>query len=60
VIERVIASMYDAQGDLNNAITTRLVVGHKTSYHSFQLCHCVDWQQMQVLQQKYLAQEPRQ
>ena len=59
VIERVIASMYDAQGDLNNAIDNEdLLMGTRQVITPFNYAVVLIGNKLQCLQQKYLTQEP--
>jgi hypothetical protein len=59
VIERVIASMYDAQGDLNNAIDNEdLLMGTRQVITPFNYATVLIGNKLQCLQQQYLAQEP--
>ena len=59
VIERVIASMYDAQGDLNNAIDNEdLLMGTRQVITPFNYAAVLIGNKLQCLQQKYLSQEP--
>lgn len=59
VIERVIASMYDAQGDLNNAIENEdLLLGTRQVITPFNYATVLINNKLQCLQQKYLVQEP--
>ena len=59
VIERVIASMYDAQGDLNNAIDNEdLLMGTRQVITPFNWAVVLIGNKLQCLQQKYLTQEP--
>lgn len=59
VIERVIASMYDAQGDLNNAIDNEdLLMGTRQIITPYNYAVVLINNKLQCLQQKYLAQEP--
>jgi hypothetical protein len=59
VIERVIASMYDAQGDLNNAIDNEdLLMGTRQVITPFNWAVVLIGNKLQCLQQKYLSQEP--
>jgi hypothetical protein len=59
VIERVIASMYDAQGDLNNAIDNEdLLMGTRQVITPFNWATVLIGNKLQCLQQQYLAQEP--
>ena len=59
VIERVIASMYDAQGDLNNAIDNEdLLMGTRQVITPFNYATVLIGNKLQCLQQKYLAEEP--
>ena len=57
VVERVIASMYDAQGDLNNAITDNdLLLGTRQVITPFNYGIVVIGNKVQCLQQKYVEQ----
>ena len=59
VVERVIASMYDAQGDLNNAIENEdLLLGTRQVITPFNWATVLIGNKLQCLQQKYLAEEP--
>jgi hypothetical protein len=59
VIERVIASMYDAQGDLNNAIDNEdLLMGTRQVITPFNYAAVLIGNKLQCLQQKYLSEEP--
>ena len=59
VIERVIASMYDAQGDLNNAIDNEdLLMGTRQVITPFNWAVVLIGNKLQCLQQQYLTQEP--
>ena len=59
VIERVIASMYDAQGDLNNAIDNEdLLMGTRQVITPFNYATVLIGNKLQCLQQKYVAEEP--
>ena len=59
VVERVIASMYDAQGDLNNAIDNEdLLMGTRQVITPFNWATVLIGNKLQCLEQKYLAQEP--
>jgi hypothetical protein len=59
VIERVIASMYDAQGDLNNAIENEdLLLGTRQVITPFNWATVLIGNKLQCLQQRDLAQEP--
>jgi hypothetical protein len=59
VIERVIASMYDAQGDLNNAIDNEdLLMGTRQVITPFNYAAVLIGNKLQCLQQQYLSQEP--
>jgi len=59
VIERVIASMYDAQGDLNNAIDNEdLLMGTRQVITPFDYAAVLIGNKLQCLQQQYLSQEP--
>ena len=59
VIERVIASMYDAQGDLNNAIDNEdLLMGTRQVITPFNYATVLIGNKLQCLQQRYLAKEP--
>lgn len=57
VVERVIASMYDATGDLNNAITNNdLLLGTRQVITPFNYGIVVIGNKVQCLQQKYVEQ----
>jgi hypothetical protein len=59
VVERIIASMYDAQGDLNNAVTdSDLLLGTRQVITPFNYAVVLIGNKLQCLQQKSLAQEP--
>jgi hypothetical protein len=59
VIERVIASMYDAQGDLNNAIDNEdLLMGTRQVITPFAYATVLVGNKLQCLQQVSLANEP--
>lgn len=59
VIERVIASVYDAQGDLNDAVTNNdLLLGTRQKITPYNWAVAVIGNQVQCLQQKSLVQEP--
>jgi hypothetical protein len=59
VVERIIASMYDAQGDLNNAIDNEdLLMGTRQVITPFNWATVLIGNKLQCLQQRNLAQEP--
>lgn len=59
VVERIIASMYDAQGDLINAITNNdLLLGTRQVITPYNYATVLIGNKIQCLQQRYLAQEP--
>jgi len=59
VVERVIASMYDAQGDLNDAVTNNdLLLGTRQIITPYNYAVVIIGNQVQCLQQQYIAQEP--
>jgi len=59
VVERVIASVYDAQGDLNDAVTNNdLLLGTRQKITPYNWAVAVIGNQVQCLQQKSLVQEP--
>ncbi len=59
VVERVIASIYDAQGDLNDAVTSNdLLLGTRQKITPYNWAVVVIGNQVQCLQQKSLVQEP--
>jgi hypothetical protein len=59
VVERIIASMYDSQGDLNDAVTNSdLLLGTRQVITPFNYAVVLIGNKIQCLQQKYLAQEP--
>jgi hypothetical protein len=59
VIERVIASMYDAQGDLNNAIDNEdLLMGTRQVITPFNYATVLIGNKLQCLQQVSLAASP--
>lgn len=59
VVERIVASIYDAQGDLNDAITNNdLLLGTRQVFTPFNYAVVVIGNKVQVLQQKSLSEEP--
>lgn len=59
VVERIIASMYDAQGDLVNAVTNNdLLLGTRQVITPYNYATVLIGNKIQCLQQQYLAQEP--
>lgn len=59
VVERVIASMYDAQGDLANAVVNNdLLLGTRQIITPYNYATVVIGNKLQCLQQKSLVQEP--
>lgn len=59
VVERVIASVYDAQGDLNDAVTNNdLLLGTRQKITPYNWAVVVIGNQVQCLQQQSLVQEP--
>lgn len=59
VVERIIASMYDAQGDLINAITNNdLLLGTRQVITPYNYATVLIGNKIQCLQQQYLVQEP--
>ena len=59
VVERVIMSMYDAQGDLNEAVTNSdLLLGTRVVITPYNWAVVLIGNQLQVLQQTSLVQEP--
>lgn len=59
VVERVIASIYDAQGDLNDAVTSNdLLLGTRQKITPYNWAVAVIGNQVQCLQQKSLVKEP--
>lgn len=59
VVERIIASMYDAQGDLINAVTNNdLLLGTRQVITPYNYATVLIGNKIQCLQQQYLAQEP--
>lgn len=59
VVERVIMSMYDAQGDLNEAVTdSDLLLGTRVVITPYNWAVVLIGNQLQVLQQTSLVQEP--
>jgi hypothetical protein len=59
VVERVIMSMYDAQGDLNEAVTNSdLLLGTRVVITPYNWAVALIGNQLQVLQQTSLVQEP--
>ena len=58
-MERMVASIYDAQGDLNDAITNNdLLLGTRQVFTPFNYAVVVIGNKVQVLQQKSLSEEP--
>lgn len=59
VVERVIASMYDAQGDLNNAVTNNdLLLGTRQIITPYNWAVVLIGNRLQCLQQRSIVQEP--
>jgi hypothetical protein len=59
VVERIIASMYDAQGDLINAITNNdLLLGTRQVITPYNYATVLIGNKIQCLQQQFLVQEP--
>ena len=59
VVERVIASMYDSDGDLVNAVTNNdLLLGTRQVITPYNYATVLIGNKIQCLQQQYLAQEP--
>ena len=59
VVERVIASMYDAQGDLNNAVTNNdLLLGTRQIITPYNWAVVLIGNKLQCLQQRSLIEEP--
>ena len=59
VVERIIASMYDAQGDLNNAVTDNdLLLGTRQVITPYNWAVVLIGNKLQCLQQASLAEEP--
>jgi hypothetical protein len=59
VVERVIASVYDAQGDLNNAVTNNdLLLGTRQVITPYNYAAVVIGNQVQCLQQRSTASQP--
>jgi hypothetical protein len=59
VVERIVASMYDAQGDFNNAISNNdLLLGTRQVITPYNYATVLIGNKLQCLQQKYLAEEP--
>jgi len=59
VVERVIASMYDAQGDLNNAVTNNdLLMGTRQIITPYNWAVVLIGNRVQCLQQRSIVQEP--
>jgi hypothetical protein len=59
VVERVIASMYDAQGDLNNAVTNNdLLMGTRQIITPYNWAVVLIGNRLQCLQQKSIVEEP--
>jgi len=59
VVERVIASVYDAKGDFNDAVTNNdLLLGTRQVITPFNYAAVLIGNKLQCLQQKYLAEEP--
>jgi hypothetical protein len=58
VVERIVASMYDAQGDLNNAITDNdLLLGTRQVITPYNWAVVLIGNKLQCLQQVYLTEE---
>jgi len=59
VVERVIASMYDSNGDLNDSVTNNdLLLGTRQVITPFNYAIVVIGNKVQCLQQRYLTEEP--
>lgn len=59
VVERVIASMYDSDGDLNNAVTNNdLLLGTRQIVTPYNWAVVLIGNRLQCLQQRSIAQEP--
>jgi hypothetical protein len=59
VVERIVASMYDAQGDLINAITNNdLLLGTRQVITPYNYATVLIGNKLQCLQQQYLATQP--
>lgn len=59
VVERVIASMYDAQGDLNNAVTNNdLLMGTRQIITPYNWAVVLIGNKLQCLQQRSIVEEP--
>jgi hypothetical protein len=59
VVERVIASMYDAQGDLNNAVTNNdLLLGTRQIITPYNWAVVLIGNRLQCLQQRSIVEEP--
>ncbi len=59
VVERVIASMYDSNGDLNDSVTNNdLLLGTRQVITPFNYALVIIGNKAQCLQQKYLVDEP--
>lgn len=59
VVERIIMSMYDAQGDLNDAVTNNdLLLGTRVVITPYNYAVVVIGDRVQCLEQRSLAQEP--
>jgi hypothetical protein len=59
VVERVIANMYDSEGDLADAVTNNdLLLGTRQIITPFNYATVLIGNKVQILQQKSLAQEP--
>jgi hypothetical protein len=59
VVERVIASMYDAQGDLNNAVTNNdLLLGTRQIITPYNWAVVLIGNKLQCLQQRSIVEEP--
>ncbi len=59
VVERVIASMYDSDGDLNNAVVSSdLLLGTRQTITPYNWAVVLIGNKIQCLQQRSLAQEP--
>jgi hypothetical protein len=59
VVERIIMSMYDAQGDLSDAVTNNdLLLGTRQIITPYNYATVIIGNKVQCLQQRYLGQEP--
>lgn len=59
VVERIVASMYDSQGDLVNSVTNNdLLLGTRQVITPYNYATVLIGNKIQCLQQQYLAEEP--